>query len=202
MPNDDSTDCVPCPSGQAGTLGICIQCPDGEAPNEARTACLQCSVGTAGEGGVCIACPPTSIASSPGQSGCDVCIDGETANDLRDECVRCPGSTAGSEGSCGIDCQPMNQVPNPQRTGCETCVSPLLPVDGHSRCGCPVCGYFPPVSSPNTSYAGWHDTARRLVRDLPGQSNPRRRRLHQLYRTDSAEHGRANLHPMYRYSAV
>eukprot|EP00439_Symbiodinium_sp_Y106_P051905 s1524_g6.t3 len=48
--------CGPCPPTTAGTLGVCMQCPDGTQQNAERTACESCPVGTAGTGGSCSVC--------------------------------------------------------------------------------------------------------------------------------------------------
>ena len=82
-PNEDQSDCRPCPSRTAGPPGECSVCEDGTRPTTDRTSCRRCPIAHAGYSGECVRCP-----------------DGFEPNADRTGCLPCPQGFAGRNGRC------------------------------------------------------------------------------------------------------
>ena len=98
----DSSTCLDCPSGTAGTRGFCSLCAGGTEPNPGRTQCVACAPGFAGALGTCERC---QVGEEP-----------DAASAL---CVPCPPGRAGLNGTCGL-C-PVGTVQSLDRSLCVFC---------------------------------------------------------------------------------
>lgn len=92
-PNEDLSNCRPCPSRTAGPAGQCAVCASGKSPTTDRTSCRRCPFAHAGTFGECVLCP-----------------DGFQPNFERTGCVPCPPGLAGRFGrcnACGVGTMPI-----------------------------------------------------------------------------------------------
>ena len=92
-PNEDLSDCRPCPTHMAGPAGQCAFCPSGTRPTTDRVSCRLCPFAHAGQSGKCELCP-----------------DGFQPNTDRTGCLQCPPGRAGRFGrcnTCGVGAVPI-----------------------------------------------------------------------------------------------
>ncbi len=89
--NSDQTECLPCGDGHR---------PNYTLNYDHQTICEPCPTGTAGTDGVCHRCDVNAIAATPGQLECTVCPNNGSSNEGRTVCTSCDGSEIVVDGEC------------------------------------------------------------------------------------------------------
>ena len=152
--NDGSTNetsnCVRCPSGRAGSAGTCAACTAGQEPNQERTACGACSPGAYSAAGVvCIDCGLDALEigyHSPDKTTCMQCLPGKAPTQTRDACTPCPDRHAGGLGVCHLcpdgtepdansfECQDCGVGTAGRGGSCDDCPPGSEPLDDGTEC--------------------------------------------------------------------
>lgn len=125
-PNANQTECVPCPDGQYSVNGVCVPCPAGQTPNADGNGCEPCPAGQYSVNGVCMPCPAGQIPNANGD-GCEPCPDGQYP--VNGVCVPCPAGTYGTNGTC--EPCPDGSSSNPGATSIDQCFITECPTGQH-----------------------------------------------------------------------
>jgi hypothetical protein len=142
-PTVDSSACVPCPTGTAGSDGFCALCGPNFAPSDDRSVCTLCPDGTHANSGD-DTCTATDCGSGwvPDGHGCRECVPGYFAARGDTDCSQCPAGTWSAEHAA--DCTPCAEgdYAPAGSASCATCGVGSF-TDGATCTACPVGSFNP-----------------------------------------------------------